>query len=78
MIDRLPQTVGAAMADIDPRSSFGSPQEIETAEGLSAVEKQRLLAKWAEFSKQSGSSNPAVADEAEEAHADLHDASQRS
>lgn len=77
MIDRLPQVDGAAVADIDPRTAFSSPQEIENAPGLSAVEKQQLLTKWAEFAKTGARSNPAVEDEAEKAHAELAEATAR-
>ncbi len=65
MIDRLPQVDGAAVADIDPRTAYGSPQEIEDAPGLSAVQKQQLLARWAELSKSDAGSNPKVAESAE-------------
>lgn len=75
MIDRLPQTSGAARADIDPRTAYSSPQEIEDAPGLSAVEKQRLLEKWAQTAKASKDSHPSVAEEAEEAHEELAETS---
>lgn len=72
MIDRLPQTPGAAMGDIDPRTAYGSPEEIERAEGLSMAEKERLLQRWAELSRADRGSDPHVAEEAERDNDDLN------
>lgn len=71
MIDRVPQISHAELADIDPRTAFSSPQEIEEAEGLSAAEKQRLLARWAELTRADAASDPKVEEEAEAAQSDL-------
>ncbi|AXS40205.1 hypothetical protein [Breoghania sp. L-A4] len=71
MIDRLPQVDGGAVADIDPRTAYGSPQEIEDAPGLSAAQKQQLLARWAELSKSDPRSDPALGDSAEKTQEDM-------
>lgn len=71
MIDRVPQIRHAEIADIDPRTAFASPQEIEQAEGLSAADKQLLLARWAELARNEAASDPKVVDEAEAAQSDL-------
>lgn len=72
MIDRLPQAPGASSGAIDPRTAYGSPQEIRDAEGLSEVEKEQLLARWADYSEKSAKSDAREADEARDIHAKRH------
>lgn len=72
MIDRLPQIDSADLSEIDPRASFGSPEEIKRAEGLSQTMKEKLLHRWEELAHKDRGSDPRVAGEAERGHDDLN------